>query len=46
MVIAERIGWHRSVRVLRNQAAGLPPLFRAAGPGVADGVSAGRGGPM
>ena len=40
-VIAERIGWSRSLTVLKERVRELRPLFIAAGSGVADDVSAG-----
>ena len=39
-VIAERIGWQRSLTVLKVRVRELRPLFALAGPGVADGVPA------
>ena len=41
-VIAERIGWDRSLTVLRDRVRGAAAGVPAAGPGVADGVC-GRG---
>ena len=41
-VIAERIGWDRSMTVLKERVRELRPLFAAAGSGVADRVRAGR----
>ena len=45
-VIAERIGWERSVRVLRDRVARAAPGLSSAGPCVADGVCGGRDRPV
>ena len=43
MVVAERIGWDRSITVLR-EGRGAAAAVPSAGPGRADGVRAGRAG--
>ena len=45
-VIAERIGWDRSVRVLRARVAELRPAYLPPGPGQPDGVCGGRDRPV
>ena len=45
-VIAERIGWERSLSVLKRRVRELRPVYLPADPRLADGVSARRAGPV